>query len=522
MNKTIFKYLSVLEYFQGFLDETKNLLCYKYMRASPVGPVGPSASPPASSVRARLARARTLDDAVTKLDTAFASASAGGEQSAGCDKKGDSSPSSSSSSSAEAPASPSASLSSRARATLATCRDAQAACESSMESSRKCLEDNKHVLSASEELERKWEEFQQSFQNMMNAMVERIGESIRADPKGAAAALGLSASELGGSTGASSLTTCYEHTEIDFDGVLSRVRQSNNIVFLTGAGVSVSSGIPTYRGADGTWTLGSENYTPQEIATNAMYTRRTSECWSYFTDRWKMCKDARPNDSHAALAELEQWWGSSHRDAAAKSFTLISQNIDNLHRRAGSSNLLEIHGNMNFVRCLNTDCPCNCRTLRTMAEHGDSTNVPTCSECGEALRPHVLFFDESYSEALYQASSALAAIADADVLVVVGTMCSTNLPNRIVATAGRRGIPIIDINPNKNDELMSAPLLQYVAKSDDALPRLVAALRAGCRAEETETKNKSYNKQEKQHVKNKETKKTTKKTGKKKKTRPER
>lgn len=404
-----------------------------------------SRSPASSSVRARLAHAQALDSAVGE---------AGSSLSAG-----------------------------DATAVLAACTEAQAASESSMASAQRCIDRNQKALSASQDLERRWEDFQKSFQNMMNAMVEKIGESIRADPKGAAAALGVSARDLS----ASGLATHYEHEEIDFGSMLAHVRAAKKIVFLTGAGISVSSGIPTYRGAEGTWTMGSENYTPQEIATHSMYSSKTSKCWSYFTDRWKMCLEARPNAGHNALVELENLWASTKvrgegdgpEDSSTRSFTLISQNIDNLHHRAGSTNLLEIHGNMKDIRCLNPDCSRrNVRLPRTLEAHGNPEKVPTCSECGAAMRPHVLFFDECYSEELYRASSAQAAVSDADLLVVVGTMCCTSLPNRIVATAARKNIPVIDINPNKNDDLTCAPLLQYVAKSDDALPELVAALRS--------------------------------------------
>lgn len=336
------------------------------------------------------------------------------------------------------------------------------------------IQENENILSASAELEQKWKEFQDSFQNMMNAMVERIGESLRTDPK-SANALGL--------CGKSDLMPIYEHREIKFDEMMSLIRSAKKIVCLVGAGLSVTSGIPTYRGADGTWTMGSKNYTPQEIATLEMYSEDTENCWAYFTERWKMCREAHPNKSHEALSELERWWNRS-TDAEnatldnSRQFTLISQNIDNLHTRAGSSNLLEIHGNLSYIRCLSSDCQkSNVRLNRTAKDHSDATKVPKCVDCGSVMRPHVLFFDECYSEELYKSSSAQAAISDADLLLVVGTMCCTSLPNRIVATAARRNIPVIDINPNKNSDLACAPLLQYVAKSDDVLPEIVSALK---------------------------------------------
>ena len=140
---------------------------------------------------------------------------------------------------------------------------------------------------------------------------------------------------------------------------------------------------------------------------------------------------------------------------------------------------------MKYVRCTNTACKTSdchhCNTLIERTNMTSRTNIngedkdlpPLCVACGSPIRPHVLFFDESYSEELYKSASVQVAVSECDLLIVIGTMCCTSLPNQIVATCGRRKVPIIDINPNPNNEIKCAPLLQLIAKSDEALPSIV-------------------------------------------------
>jgi NAD-dependent deacetylase len=333
--------------------------------------------------------------------------------------------------------------------------DTQRMIASTLASTSALLARNDEVLSASASLEKKWEEFQNSYQTMMSGLIGTIAASL-----GVSDALGKN----------------HEHTITSLSNVVEHIQRANNIVVLTGAGVSVTSGIPTYRDADGTWTFGSANYTPQEIATWGMYEKETAQCWDYFSDRYIMCRDAVPNASHKALALFEKWCLEQN-----KQFRLVTQNIDNLHRRAGSTKPLEIHGNITCVRCTNTEC----ETSSTLMKRNDEVhlktnenmgNVPTCLSCGFKLRPHILFFDESYNEELYKSASTLSLLGECDLLLVIGTMCTTSLPNRIVATCGARKIPIIDINPNPNDDLNCAPLLQLIEKSDAALPEILSCL----------------------------------------------
>ena len=137
---------------------------------------------------------------------------------------------------------------------------------------------------------------------------------------------------------------------MDFDaewtGVLAAARKgTGQVVFLTGAGISAESGIPTFRGAEGFWRVGSRNYQPEELATFRAFRGMPAEIWSWYLYRYAMCRAAAPNPAHQALVELEQ--------EIDDGFLLITQNVDGLHLRAGSSEqrTYQIHGNLEFIRC---------------------------------------------------------------------------------------------------------------------------------------------------------------------------
>ena len=122
-------------------------------------------------------------------------------------------------------------------------------------------------------------------------------------------------------------------------------RSGGSIVVLTGAGISAESGIPTFRGPDGYWTVGSRNYRAEELATMQAFSRLPREVWGWYLYRHAVCAAAAPNPAHEALVELENTWMDR--------FTLVTQNVDGLHLRAGNSpeRTYQIHGNLNRVRC---------------------------------------------------------------------------------------------------------------------------------------------------------------------------
>jgi NAD-dependent protein deacetylase/lipoamidase len=262
--------------------------------------------------------------------------------------------------------------------------------------------------------------------------------------------------------------------------ILGDVRSAGGrVLALTGAGISAESGIPTFRGKEGYWVVGSRNYMPQEMATREMFDRSPEEVWRWYLYRFGVCKDAAPNPGHAALVALE--------GALGERFTLVTQNIDGLHRRAGSRRVFTIHGDAAWVRCA-TGCP---GLLDLPAAGVSSKDVPlteaqrgqlTCTRCGGWLRPHVLWFDECYDEENYRMDSALRAAGAADLLLVVGTSGATNLPMQIGRIAFQRGAAMVDVNPEENPfaELCRAATRGFFARGSacEQLPAIVRALGA--------------------------------------------
>lgn len=250
---------------------------------------------------------------------------------------------------------------------------------------------------------------------------------------------------------------------------------------LTGAGISAESGIPTFRGPQGYWQVGSKNYHPQELATQEAFSRHPREVWHWYLYRRTVCRNAAPNPGHEALVRIEAALGAR--------FLLVTQNVDGLHARAGSRDPYEIHGNIDRYRCasrctdatylLPEDLP---PATRDTPLSDDTFAALSCPDCGEQARPHVLWFDECYEEALFRSGSAYAQAAEASLLIVAGTSGSTNLPMQIGTHCARAGIPMIDINPEDNPfgELAESSRvgLTLRAPSGLALPRIAEALTA--------------------------------------------
>ena len=234
-------------------------------------------------------------------------------------------------------------------------------------------------------------------------------------------------------------------------GLDSFFDNTHQITVLTGAGLSAASGIPTFRGAEGYWTIRSKVYVPQEMATLAMFHKHPLEVWEWYLYRLGVCLAANPNPGHLALARMEASLGDR--------FKLITQNIDNLHLRAGNSpdRTYQIHGNINYTRC-SRPCENELRKLpaellrqRTMGDlEPAELRLLHCKACGAWLRPHVLWFDESYDEHFFRFESSIAVANRTDLLIIAGTSGATTLPNHLAAIVHRRGKPILDINPDEN------------------------------------------------------------------------
>lgn len=229
-----------------------------------------------------------------------------------------------------------------------------------------------------------------------------------------------------------------------------RLRSVRNkkIVFLTGAGISAESNIPTFRGEEGYWSVDSKNYRPTELATRMAFSEMPDDVWAWYIYRRTVCRKAEPNPGHLLLAHLEE-----HLDSR---FLLVTQNVDGLHLRAGNSleRTYQVHGNIDYMRCWEECChelfpiPEEVGTL-ARGEHltRDQLECLICPRCGRRARPHVLWFDECYDEEVFRFHSSLNAAKQCGALISVGSSGSTNLPTQMVTQASARGAVVVDINP---------------------------------------------------------------------------
>lgn len=211
------------------------------------------------------------------------------------------------------------------------------------------------------------------------------------------------------------------------DTVASWLREAKSVLVLTGAGVSAESGIPTFRGDGGLW----EGFRAEELGTPQGFAADPERVWRWYRMRRRTCLGAEPNPGHFAIAKLQR-----HRPASK----LLTQNIDGLHARAGSTDILELHGN------IHSDwCP-SCERVRALPPPGEEPQpMPRCERCGAPTRPRVLWFGESYWPGVIDA--ALQAAQTADVALVVGTSGMVTVPVAIAEHAQQAGARLIDVNP---------------------------------------------------------------------------
>ena len=258
-------------------------------------------------------------------------------------------------------------------------------------------------------------------------------------------------------------------------------RGDGRITVLTGAGISAESGIPTFRGPEGYWTVGSQVYQPQEMATFWMFTHQPDEVWKWYLYRMGVCARAEPNPGHLALAEMERRFGDR--------FTLITQNVDGLHLRAGNTlaRTYQIHGNVFFMRC-SLECTeavypipegVAAKTREDRLTDSDRALL-RCPLCGARSRPHILLFDESYNEHHYHFYSSLDTARRTALLIVVGTAGATNLPNQVAREVFQNDGVILDVNIETNPfaQLAESSRRGFFLRepSAAALPAVLAAM----------------------------------------------
>jgi len=235
--------------------------------------------------------------------------------------------------------------------------------------------------------------------------------------------------------------------------LLIQLRGAKRVTALTGAGVSQESGLRTFRDPQtGIWS----QHKPEDLASPEAFRRDPQLIWDWYAWRREAIKGVRPNPGHYALVKL-----SEH----TPQFTLITQNVDGLHRMAGSTDVIELHGNIRLVRCS------ECGQIVENWEEVEGT-VPRCTVCGGLLRPHVVWFGESLPRAELEA--AVEAARTCDVFFSIGTSGIVQPAAALAYAAHNRGAKVVEINAKRT---LLTPKADFVlsGKSGEVLPALVNA-----------------------------------------------
>ena len=233
--------------------------------------------------------------------------------------------------------------------------------------------------------------------------------------------------------------------------LINFLKKATRVVVLTGAGVSQESGLRTFRDAQsGLWA----QYKPEDLATPKAFARTPKLVWDWYAHRREAVKGVHPNAGHYALAEMEKM---------ISGFTLITQNVDGLHRMAGSKNILELHGNILNVRC--SDCGAFADSWGD-----DLKSVPRCKKCNGLLRPDVVWFEESLPRA--QLDAAVNATRACQVFFSIGTSGVVQPAAALAHAARSEGSIVVEINA---EPTLLTPKVDFAfhGKSGEILPKLV-------------------------------------------------
>jgi len=237
-----------------------------------------------------------------------------------------------------------------------------------------------------------------------------------------------------------------------FDNVSQKLRDSKKIVFVTGAGISQESGIPTFRGKDGHW----RKYDPMKLASIDAFFDDPKLVWEWYEDRRKNILAAKPNEGHFAISKMEKF----------KDVVILTQNIDGLHQRSGSTNVLELHGSIIRIKCT------VCNFSDNITENFEL--LPPKCECGNMLRPDVVWFGEALPQDVWK--NAMKEASTCDIMIIAGTSLVVSPANTLPIYAKQNGATLIEVNPEKT--VMSNDMdLSIQATSANALPKILAILK---------------------------------------------
>ena len=238
--------------------------------------------------------------------------------------------------------------------------------------------------------------------------------------------------------------------------LIEALHRARSVCVLTGAGVSAESGVPTFRGDDGLW----KKFKPEELANFDSFIRNPELVWEWYSYRKKVMKEVKPNPAHRALVELQK---------LVPEFTLVTQNVDNLHVRAGSTGVLELHGNIERSYCI------DCKEREDDVRVDASRKVPLCKRCGGLIRPDVVWFGEFLPPDTF--ARAEWAAGHCDVFLSVGTSAVVYPAASLPLAALNNGAYVVEINQEYTN-LSSRVQETILGKAGVILPAIVQALHA--------------------------------------------
>lgn len=232
--------------------------------------------------------------------------------------------------------------------------------------------------------------------------------------------------------------------------VVDTLLESNNVTALTGAGVSAESGIATFRDPDGLWA----KFNQQELASKDGFKANPKRVWSWYQYRVGIVNNSKPNSGHYALSEFQM---------LNKNFNLITQNVDGLHQRAGSENVIELHGSIIRNKCF------DCNEIHKEAVIGEN-QLNNCKYCNGLIRPDVVWFGEMLPEKEIAIAQKLA--TNSDVFLSIGTSAEVYPAAEWPLIAKRNGAVLIEINPIKT-QLSDFADINIDMLSGEALPMII-------------------------------------------------
>lgn len=247
-----------------------------------------------------------------------------------------------------------------------------------------------------------------------------------------------------------------EHSHMDATDLLEeaarRIRNANRILVLTGAGISAESGVPTFRGGGDTW----RGMPFHELSSAQKVEEDLPLVWEWFDYRRGVVAKCEPNAAHIAIADAQN-------NGRFEDFTLVTQNIDGLHRLAASDNLIELHGHINTARCL------SCKGLVSLLAIPEEERPPICTKCEDSMRPHVVLFGEQLNDD--DLNLAFEKAENCDVCIVIGTSAVVYPASSIPQIASRAGAFTIEVNPEETD-LSNMFDICIRSKAVEAVPQL--------------------------------------------------